>query len=182
MRAASETDETQLIGGKQMSRNVFGWSVVGVFALAAGLAAQEPTPYPQTPPRTPAAQEQMATVTVEGCLVREQDVPGRKPNVAERAGVLEDYILTGTKMVKGTAPQQASTAKPGEAVGTSGAAAMYDVKGISDEQLKQFVGKRVQIEGSFADATRSPAAGATEDLIDIRGTTIKAASGECPAK
>ena len=166
-----------------MSRNVFGWSAAGMFVLAAGLAAQEPTPSPQTPPRAPSAQEQpAATVTVEGCLVREQDVPGRKPNVAERAGVMEDYILTSTKMVKGTPPQQASATGPGEAVGTSGAVPMYDVKGISDEQLKEFAGKRVQIEGTFADATRSPAAGAAEDLIDIRGTTIRAAAGDCPAK
>jgi hypothetical protein len=117
---------------------------------------------------------------VEGCLVREQDVPGRKPNVAERAGVMEDYILTNAKMVKGTAPQ-ASTAKPGAPTGTAGTSAMYDVKGIDDKQLKQFVGKRVQIDGTFADVTRSPTA-ATEDLVDIQGTTIRAASGECPAK
>ena len=161
-----------------MSRSLFGWSAAGVVALAAGLAAQEPPAYPQ--PRTPAAQEQKATVTVEGCLVREQDVPGRKPNVAERAGVMEDYILTNAKMVKGTAPQ-ASTAKPGAPTGTAGTSAMYDVKGIDDKQLKQFVGKRVQIDGTFADVTRSPTA-ATEDLVDIQGTTIRAASGECPAK
>jgi hypothetical protein len=126
-----------------MSRNRFGWSIAGAVALAAGLAAQEPTQYPQTPTRTPSAQDQKSTVTVEGCLVREQDVPGRKPNVAERAGVMEDYILTNTKIVKGTAPEQASTAKPGEPVGTSAASPMYDVKGIDDEQLKQLVGKRV---------------------------------------
>src|SRR4029453_9626260 len=43
--------------------------------------------------------------TVVGILAkhrqREQDVPGRKPNVAERAGVMEDYILTSAKVVKG---------------------------------------------------------------------------------
>ena len=166
-----------------MSRKPFGWSIAGMFVLAAGLAAQEPPAYPQPGSRTPPAQEmKAATVTVEGCLVKEQDVPGRKPNVAERAGVLEDYILTNTKVVKGSAPQ-ASTAKPGEAVGTSGAAAqMYDVKGLADDKLKEFVGKRVQIEGTFADASRSPAAGASEDLVDIQGSTIRAAAGDCPAK
>jgi hypothetical protein len=164
-----------------MSRTLFGLTAAGVFAVVGSLAAQEPAPYPQTPPRTPAAQEQKA-VTVEGCLMREEDVPGRKPNVAERAGVMEDYILTNTKMVKGTAPQQASTSKPGEPIGTSGASAMYDVKGIDDAQLKPLAGKRVQIDGTFADVTKSPTAGATEDLIDLRGTAIRAASGQCPAK
>ena len=31
--------------------------------------------------------------------MREEDVPGWKPNVAERAGMAEDYILTSTKMI-----------------------------------------------------------------------------------
>jgi hypothetical protein len=164
-----------------MSRKTFGWSFAGMFVLAAGLAAQEPV-YPQPPSRTPVAPEQKATVTVEGCLVREQDVPGRKPNVAERAGILEDYILTNAKMVKGSAPQ-ASAAKPGAPVGTSGMASpMYDVKGIPDEKLKELVGKRVQIEGTFTDVSKDPTAGATEDLADLQGTTIRAASGDCPAK
>jgi hypothetical protein len=169
-----------------MSRYLFGSAAAGLLALAVGVAAQEPQPYPQTPsqPRSPSAQEQKATVTVEGCLMREQDVPGRKPNVAERAGVLEDYILTNTKIVKGSAPQASTAqARPGEATGTSGALApMYDVKGIADEQLKTLVGKRVQIDGAFGDVSRSPSAGPTEDLVDIRGTAIRSAAGECPAK
>lgn len=36
--------------------------------------------------------------------MREADVPGRKPNVAERAGIAEDYILTRTKIIKGPRP------------------------------------------------------------------------------
>ena len=35
---------------------------------------------------------------ITGCLKAEKDVPGMKPNVAERAGISEDYILTGVKM------------------------------------------------------------------------------------
>ena len=52
--------------------------------------------------------------------MKEADVPGRRPNVAERAGVTEDYILTHIKSVKGTLPSGAAEAKPGTAVGTSG--------------------------------------------------------------
>lgn len=170
-----------------MSRNLFGTAVAGVFALTIGTAAQTypAKPQPQSSTPTPTAQEQTAAVTVEGCLMREQDVPGRKPNVAERAGVMEDYILTNTKMVKGTAPAAATTAqpKPGEATGTSGSPArMYDVKGIDGDQLKPLAGKRVQIDGTFADVTRSPSAAPTEDLVDIRGTAIRPVSGECPPK
>jgi hypothetical protein len=164
-----------------MNRNLVGCAMASVFALAVGVMAQEPPPT-QPPTRTPAAQEQPA-VTVEGCLMREQDVPGRKPNVAERAGVMEDYILAHAKVIKGTAPKGSTEAKPGEPTGTSGQLApMFDVKGIDADQLKPFVGQRVQIDGSFADVTKSPTAGPTEDLVDIRGTTIRAAKGECPPK
>jgi hypothetical protein len=141
-------------------------------------------PKPQEP-ATPAAQATApASVTVEGCLVREQDVPGRKPNVAERAGVMEDYVLTNTKIVKGSAPAgSAAEPKPGEtATGTSGRSPMYDVKGLDDGKLKTLVGQRVQIEGSFADLSRDPSATPGEDLADIRGTTIRQVPGECPPK
>jgi hypothetical protein len=46
--------------------------------------------------QAPAAQAQDAAkpaTTITGCVYNEKDVPGRAPNVAERAGVLEDYIL-----------------------------------------------------------------------------------------
>ena len=165
-----------------MSRSLLGGAVACVFALAVGVAAQDPPSNPQTPPQTSSAKQ--ATATVEGCLMREQDVPGRKPNVAERAGVMEDYILANAKVIKGSEPQgSAAQAKPAEPTGTSGKLApMYDVKGIDDEQLKQFVGKRVQVDGTFADVTKSPTAGPTEDLVDINGTAIRAAKGECPPK
>jgi hypothetical protein len=163
-----------------MRRYVFASVSAGVFALGMSVAAQNPPPATTTQPPT-AQSAPMATV--EGCLVREQDVPGRKPNVAERAGMLEDYILTNAKVVKGSAPATARAAHPGEPTGTSGASStMFDVKGIDDARLKQFVGKRVQIDGTFADVDKSASAGPTEDLVDIRGTTIRQASGDCPPK
>ena len=169
-----------------MSRHLFGCAAAGVFAMTVGAAAQNPPSYPpaQAQPRPPAAQTEKATVTVEGCLMREQDVPGRKPNPAERAGMMEDYILVNAKMIKGSAPQASTApAQPGQPTGTSGTLSpMYDVKEIADTRLKELVGKRVQIDGTFADVTKSPAAGPTEDLADIRGTTIRQVPGECPAK
>jgi hypothetical protein len=169
-----------------MNSHLFGCAAAGVFALAIGVAAQEPpsSPPSQAQPRPPAVQTDKAAVTVEGCLMREQDVPGRKPNVAERAGVMEDYILVSAKMIKGSAPQAAAApAEPAQPTGTSGTLSpMFDVKGIPDTRLKELVGKRVQIDGTFADTTKSPSAGPTEDLADIKGTTIRQATGECPPK
>jgi hypothetical protein len=146
-------------------------------ALVASAAAQAPATSQAQKPASPAApQAGKAAVTIEGCLVREQDVPGRKPNIAERQGVMEDYILTSTKVVKG-ADQPTGTA------GTAGPSRMYQVKGIKDDMLKPLLGKRVQVEGTLQDldkpATPSPG---SEDLADIQGASIRQVSGECPAK
>ena len=83
----------------------FGSVLAGALALSAAVAAQNPPaqePRPQQPATQtqPRAQDQARAVTVEGCLMREADVPGRRPNVAERAGIGEDYILTSTKIIK----------------------------------------------------------------------------------
>lgn len=165
-----------------MNRHIVGCALACVLALAAGVAAQTQPPNPQPPQQTP-PQATADTVTVEGCLVREQDVPGRKPNVVERQGVLEDYILTSTKIVKGSAPaKRAGEARPETTPrGTSGVMPeMYDVKGLDPDKLKTFVGKRVQIDGTFADLEKSATAKPTEDLIDLRGTTIREVPGTCP--
>jgi hypothetical protein len=145
-------------------------------ALSAAAQAQAPAPATQTPTAAPAG-----TVTVEGCLVREADVPGRKPNVAERAGITEDYILTSTKMVKGAAP--GSAARPEDRpVGTAGApAAMYEVEGLGEDKLKPNLGKRVQIDGTFENATRTPAS-PSDELVQIRASAVRPVAGECPPK
>jgi hypothetical protein len=156
-------------------RYVLASALAGAVMAAAGSAAQ--TPPPQEPKaQVPAAQgtQESQMATVEGCLMREADVPGRKPNVVERAGVAEDYILTAAKVVKGAAPSGV------------GARGMFEIEGISEDQLKQHVGKRVQIVGSFQNVDRAQAtperATPADDLPEVRGTTIRAVSGECPAK
>src|SRR5262245_43427465 len=79
------------------------------------------------------------TTTLTGCVYNEKDVPGRAPNIAERAGVLEDYILA-----------EISPAEAAKPTGTSGAAnrpttySMYKLEKASDSQLKAMVGKRVE--------------------------------------
>jgi hypothetical protein len=121
--------------------------------------------------------------------MREADVPGRKPNIAEKAGIAEDYILTSAKVIKGSPPATAAApTKPGEKpTGTTGAqGAMFEVEGIGEQQLKQHVGRRVQIEGTFQNVDRAGAAPErgtpADDLVEIRGTTIRQVAGECPPK
>jgi len=164
-----------------MRRYLLAYSAAGIVALAVGVAAQAPATSTQTQPQSAAAPAQ---ITVEGCLVNEQDVPGRKPNVVEKAGVTTDYIVTNAKMIKGTAPSAAApSARAGEPVGTSGTSApMFDVKEIDGSKLKPLVGKRVQIDGTFADLTKSATAAPTEDLVDIKATAIREVPGDCSAK
>ena len=173
-----------------MSSRIIGSTALASLALAIGVAAQAPASSqpPATQPQTQTATKPTqaagaAMVTIEGCLVREKDVPGRKPNIVERQGVMEDYILTSTKMVKGSAPT-AST-RPDRPTGTAGTAGsrMYQVKGIDDAKLQALVGKRVQVEGTLADLDEpaAPSPGA-EDLADIESSSIRQVSGECPSK
>jgi hypothetical protein len=145
--------------------------------------AQEPGRAPAT--RTSPAQE---PVTVAGCLYREDQVPGRKPNIAERQGILEDYIIAGAAYAK--------TQGTGDAKVTAGAKPktgnMYKVEGPADEQLKALVGKKVEVVGRI-DPEGMPGTGpgaATPDrgpgpdrinLPEFEASSIREVSGSCPA-
>ena len=161
--------------------------------------AQQPAAPQQ--PRT--AVTQQATTTVTGCVYREQDVPGRSPNVAERVGVLEDYILAvDAAPAQGQAQAGAgATTTPG-AVGTSGAAGaaaasrMYKLEFASGNQLGAMVGKKVEVTGRIdAEAGDAPTAAGTPtsttdrvigrdrvDLAEFEVVSIKETAGTCPAR
>ena len=165
--------------------------------LAAGLAAQEPASSPSQPAqppqpatRTPATTAQQPTTTLTGCLYREDQIPGRKPNVAERAGMMEDYIIAG-------ASAAGASATPG-ATGTSGTTPStgktYKVEGPADEKLKALVGKRVEVTGRIdpegGPGTSNPSGAPRPDkglgpdtinLPEFEASAIREVSGTCPA-
>lgn len=189
----------------------------------AGVGAQTPQQPPQTqppattqPPTTqqPAAQtpetaenQNMVTRTIQGCVYKEEAVPGRTPNVAERAGVLEDYILvasndtsaatagtagtSGTTTPPATAPAATAppaTTPPAATAGTTGAAGArmsghkaFKLEKISDDRLRAVVGKRVEVTGRIdaehGDTKHRGHTGATAGTAT--GTTGTAAA---PAK
>jgi hypothetical protein len=167
-------------------------SAIGaLLATTALTAGQAPQTAPRPASEPPAATTQQTPATLVGCLYREDQVPGRKPNVAERAGVLEDYILADAAMPSG---QAKPGAVPG-AVGTSGTTPasgnMYKVEGPSDERLKALVGKKVEVTGRIdpegSDATAGgprPDRGPGPDAISLpefEATTVREVSGTCPA-
>jgi hypothetical protein len=160
-------------------------SLVGSAASAQAPqgASRSQTPASSAPPVTV-----QPTLTLTGCLYPESQVPGRKPNVAERAGILEDYILAD-------ASTKPASTTPG-ATGTSGTAPvtgnMYKVEKIADEQLKALVGKRVEVTGRI-DPEGSPAvpdgarpdrglSGDSINLPEFEASSIhQIAGGACPA-
>ena len=140
-----------------------------------------------------AVSAQSASTTIIGCVYEEKDVPGRAPNLAERAGILEDYILAELT--------PAEAAKP---TGTAGSAtipttySMYKLEKSADTQLKSMVGKRVEVTGRIQaeanDAAGQPPASAQTnptdrvighdriDLPELEVSSIRAIPGSCPAQ
>jgi hypothetical protein len=170
-----------------MSHNAIGSSLIIAGFLAATLGAQEAPPQQQKP-ADPSMAAPAAIVTIEGCLQREEDVPGRTVTPVEKAGLAEDFIITQVKFVKGSAPATAAPAPPpDQPVGTSGSQPMYEVRGIESETLKKHAGQRVQIDGSIGpkepiENQRTEAqAGARskDDLPEIKATAIRVIAGPC---
>jgi len=170
-------------------KNYFLSASLAVVASSTLVGAQSGAS--QQPPARPAESQQSsksATTTLTGCVYQEKDIPGRAPNVAERAGVLEDYILVDA------AP--ASSATPG-ATGTSGAPhKIYKLERIDDEKLKAVVGKRVEVTGRIdaepGDARTAKGERTSDvdkaigrdkiDIAEFEVVSIKEVSGTCPAK
>ena len=152
-------------------------------------SAQQPAQPAQPPAQQPsqptsgaaaAAAQQRTEMTLVGCLYSERNVPGRTPNVAERVGVGEDYILADAR--------PAGSRAEGLATGR-----MFKVEKIDDEQLKALVGRRVEVVGR-ADAEagdirpdgapardRNIASPDDIDLPELEARSIRQVEGTCPA-
>lgn len=175
---------------KTITAAMFALSVAALaWAHGAGQPQYPPT---QTPPTRTSATAQQAPTTLVGCLYREDQIPGRKPNVAERAGILEDYILAGASV----ATKSDKAGATPEATGTAGKAPssgnMYKVEGPADEKLKALVGKKVEVMGRIdpegrpgaKPGTPQPDRGLGPDQInlpEIEASSIREISGTCPA-
>ena len=179
---------------------------MSIATLGAQTPQQPPTqppttqpPTTQTPATATAAQNNMATTTIQGCVYKEQDIPGRSPNVAEKAGVMEDYILVASAAMSGTAGTSGTT--PPASAGTTGTAGAgmsankaYKLEKIADEQLRAVVGKRVEVTGRV-DAEKGDTATGTAstpardanvgpdkiELPEFEVTSMKEVEGTCPA-
>ena len=139
--------------------------------LGAQAPQSVPTPQPpdnrqptitQTPTRALPANP---TMTIAGCLQQEKDVPGLQPNVAERAGVTEDYILTNVKM-------SPSSSVSGIAVSTK-----YEIEGIAEAELKKHLNHQVELTGQITQAEPT----SSDATPDFRATSVKMLAATCNA-
>ena len=146
---------------------VMAVSIAGVNAQSTG----SQTPQTQTPA---SGQSMAATTTLKGCVYKEDAIPGRTPNVAEKAGVMEDYILVVGDH-SATAPATGTATGSQTPTGTSGAVTAHkafklekiaDMTGFSSAQYLAGLFHRVvgMTPGSWRTNGRS------------RGTTTAAAS------
>jgi hypothetical protein len=178
---------------------------MSIASLGAQTPQQPPTQPPTTQPpttQTPAtatAAQNMVTTTIQGCVYKEQDIPGRSPNVAEKAGVMEDYILVAAPAGMSATAGTSGTTPPATAGTTGTAGAMsgtkaYKLEKVADEQLRAVVGKRVEVtgrvdaeKGDTATGTASkPATDANVgpdkiELPEFEVTSLKEVEGTCPA-
>jgi hypothetical protein len=181
-------------------------SIAGVQAQSTGSATQT---QPQTSATRSADQDPAKkSATLRGCVYAEKDVPGRAPNVAERAGVLEDYIfvpqqgssMAGTAGSSSTAGTSGTATSGSATAGTAGVTTTthkaFKLEKAADEQLRAMVGKMVEVAGLIdaeaGDASRTTAStgSATVDnaagidkmnLPEFEVTSIKEITGTCPA-
>ena len=162
-----------------------------IFAVALAVpnaSAQAQTSPQSTTPRDSASQatSQGSGTTMVGCLYREDQVPGRSPNVAERAGVLEDYILVGASPASASGRSSASSGATAASSGASTASATsFKVEGIDDDRLKAMVGKRVEVSGRVdadVEGRQDKSLGPDRvNLPEFEAQSIREVSGECPA-
>jgi hypothetical protein len=131
--------------------------------------------------------------TITGCVYEEKDVPGRAPNLAERAGILEDYILAEI-----TPAEAAKPVSTGGSLETPATYSMYKLEHAADSELQAMVGKRVEATGRIQteadDTTGQPPASAQTsktdrvighdriDLPEFEVTSIRVVAGDCPAR
>jgi len=182
-----------------MNRLWMSGVAAAIAVTMATVGAQTPQNPPQTPPTTPqtqqpstSAMQSTATTTLQGCVYKEADVPGRTPNVAEKAGMMEDYILVTSANSSATAGTTGTN--PPSATAATGAPASvgkaFKLEKIADERLKAVVGKRVEVtgrvdEGAGAGAgvkpDQNPGSPDKIELPEFEVTALKEVEGTCPA-
>jgi hypothetical protein len=130
-------------------------------------------------------------VTLIGCVQSETDF--RRSKGMDKGGAVGSGVGAGNEFVivdasKSSSAPGAATSPADAPAGTSGAAgSAYQATGSGEGDLKQYVGKRVEITGRIKRAERSTGAatggmdpaGRDLQLQEIDIASVKPATGEC---
>lgn len=159
------------------SRALYGFIAAACLSSAAAVGAQ--TQAAQASPAAKAEPAGSPTVTVIGCVQKENSILKDKP-VGGDLGMRDEFVLTNSKLSTGapSTDQAAPAAEPPatDPVGTSGSASnfgkVYRLTGDKESDLKALVGQRVEISGAFKNE-----ADAKTELSTI-GTSGRTPAGE----
>ena len=143
-------------------------NTIAAALMSGGLVTHTQTPGAPVQTQQPtsgaaAAQATQGTeTTLVGCLYRERDVPGRSPNIVERVGIGDDFIIADARPAGSRAEGLAS-------------GRMFTVEKVDDEQLTALVGHRVEVIGRAGVDADGP------DLPEFQARSIRQVEGMCPA-
>ena len=185
-----------------MSSRLMSSSFAAGLAMTVMFAAQAPAQQTAPPPSQaptptqqplPGAEKSAASdqaFTIPGCVLKESNVlkKGAVGAAAESAGMGDEFVLAQAK-VNDSSSAGAATEKPESdtAVGTSGSSGfgrVFRLTGDQENDLKNYVGQKVEVHGMFknaSDATASAPAGdlTEENTPEITITSVAPASGSC---
>lgn len=173
-------------------------SACAIVSFSMAAFAQETPPRPDTRAASPAQQTPAAAqqISVTGCIQSEADY--RRARNQGRGGVAGSGLGAGNEFVLINASMAPAAGRAGAPTGTAGATVEYELTGANEKQASTFVGKRVEISGTLKAAevaagrpTGGPTAGKPPEGVDVAGadlklrelevSSIKEASGTCPA-
>ena len=160
-------------------------SAAAVMCAGALASAQTPGAAPNQQERL-TADRQSAIVTLVGCLQREADVPGRRPNIVERAGIMQDYLLTQATLAPPSVTDARTTGgpTPDTPVSTSGSpqtpvtGSVYKIEGIAANRLRQLTGKRVEVTGRIDEDDMREVRGTAGSGTTVPGTDVRTADAD----
>jgi hypothetical protein len=153
------------MGPKLLSSSLAAGCVFSLMVSARAPAQQNSPPPYASPTETSDQQRDTTTpqsVTVIGCILNESSVLKRGPlgTATMGGGSGDKFVLIQAAIAESTTatekPEAGAAAKPGEPVGTSGSdvnfGKVYRLTGNQESDLKNYVGKRVEIVGTIKNA------------------------------
>jgi hypothetical protein len=182
----------------------FAAGLVLTLIVSAQALAQQSTPTPTQQPSAVSDQQKDATsaqsITVTGCVLKESSVlkRGALGSATMGMGMGDEFVLTQAKLsTSNTAtekPEAAAPAQPNEPAGTSGSTTdfgkVYRLTGDKENDLKTYIGQRVEIVGKFkheedarneavGTSGRAPGELTAANTPEITITSITPSTGSC---